>query len=63
MSTLGTYLQVEDVLLGLPVTDKRQLFQAIGLHVQCIGGLAAEDVSAGLLRREQAGYRIGLRCT
>ena len=55
MSTLGSYLQVEDVLLGLQVTDKRQLFQAIGLHVQRIGGLAAEDVSSGLMRREQAG--------
>lgn len=55
MTALSRYVQAEDVLLGLPVADKRQLFQAIGLHVQRMGGLMADDVSSGLMRREQAG--------
>ncbi|MPN24488.1 Nitrogen regulatory protein [bioreactor metagenome] len=55
MSALSTYLQAEDILLGLQVADKRQLFQAIGRHVQRIGGLAAKDVASGLTQRELAG--------
>jgi PTS system nitrogen regulatory IIA component len=55
MSALGTYLQVEDVLLGLQVADKLELFEAVGLHVEHIGGLAMEGVSSALMRREQAG--------
>lgn len=55
MNALGTYLRVEDVLLGLQVADKRELFEAVGLHVEHIGGLAMEGVSSALMRREQAG--------
>ncbi len=55
MTVLGTYLQAEDVLLGLKVSDKRQLFQAIGLHTERIGGLPADAVASALMRRELAG--------
>lgn len=54
MSGLGAYLQVEDVLLGLTIVSKQQLFDAVARHVQSVGGLSAEDVSSGLMRREQA---------
>jgi len=54
MSTLGASLQVEDVLLDLPVASKQQLFDAVGRHVERSGGLSAEDVASGLMRREQA---------
>lgn len=55
MTVLGTYLQAEDVLLGLNVSNKRQLFQAIGLHTERIGGLPADAVASALMRRELAG--------
>lgn len=55
MTVLGTYLQAEDVLLGLKVSDKRQLFQAIGLHTERIGGLPTDAVASALMRRELAG--------
>lgn len=55
MTVLGIYLQAEDVLLGLNVSNKRQLFQAIGLHTERIGGLPADAVASALMRRELAG--------
>lgn len=55
MTTLSRYVHAEDVLLGLEVADKRQLFQAIGLHTERIGNLPADAVASALMRREMAG--------
>lgn len=54
MNALRDCLQTEDVLLDLQVKTQRELFDAIGHHVERIGGLSAEAVSGGLMRREQA---------
>lgn len=49
------HLQASDVLLELQVKDRRQLFEAIGQHVERGGGPSAESVASALLRREQLG--------
>lgn len=54
MSALRDCLQTEDVLLDLSVDSQQQLFDAIGRHAERVGGLAAEVVSSGLMRRERA---------
>lgn len=55
MTALSRYVQTEDLLLGLEVADKRQLFQTIGLHTERIGNLPADAVASALMRREMAG--------
>ncbi|MET4575430.1 PTS sugar transporter subunit IIA [Ottowia thiooxydans] len=55
MSTLSTYLQVEDVVLDLEVPDKLHLFREIGRHMERVHGLPFDWVVFGLLRREKAG--------
>lgn len=55
MSTLSTYLQVEDVVLDLEVPDKPHLFREIGRHMERVHALPFDWVVFGLLRREKAG--------
>ena len=46
------HLQIEDILLNMPVRNKLQLFEKIGQHMQCLHALPADEVAASLLRRE-----------
>lgn len=55
MSTLGAYLQAEDVLLNLPVADKGSCFTPSACTSSASVAWHPEDVSSGLMRREQAG--------
>ena len=55
MSTLSKHLDEIDILLGLQAASKREVFQAIGQHMQTAHGVSAESVAWSLLRRELAG--------
>ncbi|MDR2216675.1 MAG: PTS sugar transporter subunit IIA [Nevskiaceae bacterium] len=52
---LSHYLRVEDILIDLQVSDKLQVFKAIGRHFEHTRALPAEAVVSALLRREQLG--------
>lgn len=52
MTAVDMHLQIEDVILDFPVRDKLRLFEKIGQHMQCLHALPADEVTAGLLRRE-----------
>lgn len=55
MNVPAVHLQAGDVLLDLLVENRRQLFEAIGRHVERGGGPSTESVASALLRREQLG--------
>ena len=52
MTAVDMHLQIEDIILDLPVRNKLQLFEKIGQHMQCLHALPADEVAASLLRRE-----------
>ena len=52
MTAVDMHLQIEDVILDFPVRDKLRLFEKIGQHMQCLHALPADEVTDGLLRRE-----------
>ena len=52
MTAVDMHLQIEDIILDLPVRNKLQLFEKIGQHMQCLHALPADEVTAGLLGRE-----------
>lgn len=65
MSTLGSYLEAGDILLGVHATNKQQLFEVIGKHLQTAHGVPAETVALSLQRRELAastalGYGVAI---
>lgn len=45
MSTLSKHLDEIDILLGLQAASKREVFQAIGQHMQTAHGVSAESVA------------------
>ncbi|MEN5254673.1 PTS sugar transporter subunit IIA [Pseudomonas protegens] len=54
MSKVARYLQVEDILLAVNVTNKQRLFEQVGQHLQETRQLPADWVAASLWRRELA---------
>lgn len=63
MSTLGSYLEAGDILLGVHATNKQQLFEVIGKHLQTAHGVPAESVALSLQRRElAASTALGYGC-
>lgn len=52
---VSTYLEVDDILLGIQAKSKQQLFEAIGKHMQHTHGVPADSVASSLQRREAAG--------
>lgn len=54
MNTIGSDLEVDDILLAVKPANKRQLFEVIGRHMQDVHGVPAESVAATLERREMA---------
>lgn len=55
MDKLTDYLDVQDVLLNLHARDQRQLFEAVGSHMERLHGVPAHAVATALQRRESAG--------
>lgn len=55
LNAVARYLLAQDVCLDLDVASKRQLFHAVGQHMQREHGLSPDDVVLSLSRREQAG--------
>ncbi|MGE3772144.1 MAG: PTS sugar transporter subunit IIA [Gammaproteobacteria bacterium] len=55
MTALSEGLTVEDILLGVQVASKQQLFEIVDAHMQAAHGMPAESVASALQRREQAG--------
>lgn len=55
MSTLSKHLDERGILLGLKAASKREVFEAIGQHMQALHGISAESVASALHRREAAG--------
>jgi PTS system nitrogen regulatory IIA component len=55
LNEVARYLLAQDVRLDLNVTSKRQLFHAVGKHMQREHALSPDDVVLSLSRREQAG--------
>ncbi|MGE8311075.1 MAG: PTS sugar transporter subunit IIA [Pseudomonas protegens] len=54
MSKLARYLQVEDILLDVHVSNKQRLFEQVGQHLQETRQLPGDWVTASLWRRELA---------
>ncbi|MDF2395965.1 MULTISPECIES: PTS sugar transporter subunit IIA [Pseudomonas] len=54
MSKLARYLQVEDILLAVNVSNKQRLFEQVGRHLQETRQLPGDAVTASLWRRELA---------
>lgn len=52
---MSASLAVDDILLDVQVDNTRQLFDAVGRHMQLVHGVPADSVVASLLRRESAG--------
>ncbi len=55
MDSVKSFLRAEDVLLDLEVTNKPALLKAVGLFLQEHRGVAATDVTARLVAREELG--------
>ncbi|HZX30625.1 MAG TPA: PTS sugar transporter subunit IIA [Rhodocyclaceae bacterium] len=55
MNTIADLLTLDDIVLDLDVATKSQLFDAIGLHMECRRGLSRDWVVSCLDRREQVG--------
>lgn len=55
MNAIAGFLSDRDIRLDLEVADKRQLFEAIGRHVEQEHALPQDWVVRSLARREQAG--------
>ncbi|KQP22696.1 PTS sugar transporter subunit IIA [Pseudorhodoferax sp. Leaf267] len=55
MGTLTDYLDERDILLDLHARDKRELFEAVGTHMEALHGVPAHAVATALQRRESAG--------
>lgn len=55
MNAVARYLLPQDVCLDLDVVSKRQLFHAVGQHMQREHAMSPDDVVLNLSRREQAG--------
>ncbi len=55
MSGLSRFLSEEDILLDVLATNKQQVFEEIGAHMQRTHGKSASDVSTALERRERIG--------
>lgn len=55
MVQLIDHLDAQDILLDVHVRDKRQLFEAIGTHMEWLHGVPAHAVATALQRREAAG--------
>lgn len=55
MSALSSHLEAGDILLEVQATDKRQLFEVIGRHMEAAHGVPADSVASSLQRRELAG--------
>ena len=54
MNAIASRLSPQDIRLDLEVKDKRELFEAIGQHMQREHGLSPNLITHCLLRREQA---------
>jgi nitrogen PTS system EIIA component len=55
MNTISSLLRIEDIVLGLVVSNKTELLDAIGRHLERSHGLPHELVTRDLSRREQVG--------
>jgi PTS system nitrogen regulatory IIA component len=55
MSTLTNLLSSEDICLDMDVSNKLELFDLIGRHMERLYALPQEWVARSLVRREQAG--------
>jgi nitrogen PTS system EIIA component len=55
LNTLASYLHPENICLNVAVSNKLELFDAIGRHMEREHGLHQEWVARSLSRREQVG--------
>lgn len=55
MNAIARQLSPEDILLDVSVSDKAELFQVVGRHMERAHGLKQDQVAASLSRREMAG--------
>lgn len=55
MARLLDHLEERDILLNVRARDKRQLFEAIGVHMEWAHGIPPNAVATALQRREAAG--------
>lgn len=55
MARLLDHLEERDILLNLQARDKRQLFEAIGAHMEWVHSIPSNSVTTALQRREAAG--------
>lgn len=55
MARLLDHFDERDILLHVRARDKRQLFEAIGLHMEWAHGIPPDSVATALQRREAAG--------
>jgi PTS system nitrogen regulatory IIA component len=55
LSTIAKYLWPEDILLGIDVVSKDQLFDVIGRHMEREHAMPHQRVAAGLSLREKVG--------
>ena len=55
MTTLAKLLQPEDILLDLAVTNRSELFETVGCHMERLHALAPGWVAIALAHRERVG--------
>jgi len=55
LNTIAKLLRQEDILLNLRVSNKKQLLEEIGRHMELAHALPQEWVAASLSRREKVG--------